>query len=466
MPPVIDTLLPFEWLFAQSALELRSVVHTTAGFTAIHPTEMMDPSPYILPGSIVLTTGITWTGSPTTIEDYVHRLHNAGTIGIGFGTEVAVDKVPATLISSCRALGLGLFEVPLHVPFVSIQSTAFDERERRRNRSRTRLNKLHSTLAAEAASSGLPGLVAEASSHLNCSIAVADPSGDIVAMEDPHGLHQTLADALLPNTSFAKVSLHLATITTRTAVGNVVAAAAPSSFSTFDRAVLTYAAELCDVLSYKTDSTDGNLAVANVIAPDLALPLALRELESFLNSAHVRVCGIEATSPVALEESLAKMPYPTLRASDTEALVLTPPDAEVVPQRQVRAAISRSCPLSDITPSLAEFILDVARSARAGSVISPQETADSWVTGTSFRDLLTSHVNAQVTQLDEAGLATHLVSFLRHDGNIAAAADELNIHRHTMRSRLTAINTVLGSDIRDPIVKSQWTVAMTALGRL
>ncbi|GAB3854375.1 hypothetical protein GCM10028801_08390 [Nocardioides maradonensis] len=53
-----------------------------------------------------------------------------------------------------------------------------------------------------------------------------------------------------------------------------------------------------------------------------------------------------------------------------------------------------------------------------------------------------------------------LRTFLAHNGKADASAAALNIHRHTLRYRMTQIETALGRDLDDPTVRSELWIAL------
>ncbi len=100
----------------------------------VEPSELEDPTPYLLDGEFVLTAGLPFRegvndddgagagGSPSTsrVEEYVRRLVDAGVAALGFGLEPYYDAVPDHVAAACREQGLTLVEVPASVPFAAL----------------------------------------------------------------------------------------------------------------------------------------------------------------------------------------------------------------------------------------------------------------------------------------------------------------------------------------------------------
>ncbi|RKT56280.1 PucR family transcriptional regulator [Saccharothrix australiensis] len=82
----------------------------------VHSTELADPTPFLAGGELLLTTGIALGPH----RAYVRRLVDAGAAGLGFGTGLSHDHVPAGLVEAAREAGLPLVEVPREIPFIAI----------------------------------------------------------------------------------------------------------------------------------------------------------------------------------------------------------------------------------------------------------------------------------------------------------------------------------------------------------
>lgn len=138
MFPTLDALL------AHRPLALRLLAGDTperprlAPVTWAHSTDLTDPTPFLEPGSIVLTTGAQLpvddgppggTTAPEAVVDaYVHRLRGAGVLALGYGSDVVRGDPPPALVGACARMGLPLFEVPYATPFVAVAAWVAQER--------------------------------------------------------------------------------------------------------------------------------------------------------------------------------------------------------------------------------------------------------------------------------------------------------------------------------------------------
>lgn len=89
----------------------------------VEPSELADPTPYLLDGEFVLTAGLPFLddgGTKESAEAYVQRLVAAGVAALGFGLEPYYDAVPDHVLLACRTHQLTLVQIPSSVPFAAI----------------------------------------------------------------------------------------------------------------------------------------------------------------------------------------------------------------------------------------------------------------------------------------------------------------------------------------------------------
>jgi len=89
----------------------------------VEPSELEDPTPYLLDGEFVLTAGRPFLddgGTKESAEAYVRRLVAAGVAALGFGLEPYFDAVPERVRSACQKHQLTLVQIPSSVPFAAI----------------------------------------------------------------------------------------------------------------------------------------------------------------------------------------------------------------------------------------------------------------------------------------------------------------------------------------------------------
>jgi purine catabolism regulator len=88
-------------------------------------TELGDPRPFLSGGELVLTTGLTQRTAAAQRE-FVARIASCGVAGLGFGTRLTHNVVPAATLAAARAAGLPVLEVPYSTPFIAVDRFVAD----------------------------------------------------------------------------------------------------------------------------------------------------------------------------------------------------------------------------------------------------------------------------------------------------------------------------------------------------
>jgi PucR family transcriptional regulator, purine catabolism regulatory protein len=118
-------MLTVESLVAE--LDLRLLTgeeHARATVRWVHSTELLDPTPWLRGGELLLTTGLQLQGAKFQRE-FVERLVEREIAGLGFGTGFVHKKVPAGILNTARKRGFPLFEVPYELPFIAVTERVF-----------------------------------------------------------------------------------------------------------------------------------------------------------------------------------------------------------------------------------------------------------------------------------------------------------------------------------------------------
>jgi len=98
--------------------------HAEVNVRWVHSTELLDPTPWLRGGELLLTTGLQLSGAKLQRE-FVERLAEREIAGLGFGTGFVHKKVPAAVLNTARKLGFPLFEVPYELPFIAVTERVF-----------------------------------------------------------------------------------------------------------------------------------------------------------------------------------------------------------------------------------------------------------------------------------------------------------------------------------------------------
>ncbi len=85
------------------------------------PTELLDPTPFLEPNSLLLTSGIGMNFSEErTWDAYVERLATVPVAAVAFSTGIAHHAVPPGLIAACEKHETPLIEVPATIPSLQL----------------------------------------------------------------------------------------------------------------------------------------------------------------------------------------------------------------------------------------------------------------------------------------------------------------------------------------------------------
>ena len=82
--------------------------------------ELLDPTPYLEGGELLLTTGLETVGWRSEWSEYVERLVAAGVAALGLGVGLTHRRPPASLVRVCERAGLNLVQVPRPTSFVAV----------------------------------------------------------------------------------------------------------------------------------------------------------------------------------------------------------------------------------------------------------------------------------------------------------------------------------------------------------
>jgi PucR family transcriptional regulator, purine catabolism regulatory protein len=92
----------------------------------VHISELLDPTPWLSGGELLLTTGLQ-LDSPERQREFITRLADHHLAGLGFGTGFEHEVVPEPLIEIATDREFPVFEVPYELPFIAITEAAFTQ---------------------------------------------------------------------------------------------------------------------------------------------------------------------------------------------------------------------------------------------------------------------------------------------------------------------------------------------------
>ncbi|MDH6237422.1 PucR family transcriptional regulator [Cryobacterium sp. CG_9.6] len=189
-PSIAPPLLPsLRRLLAQPNLNVRLLTAETAlppgaldrPVDWVHSSDLPDPTPFLSPHQMLLTTGRQFafdTMTDAVYTDYVQRLTAHGISCLGFGTEVIRDGTPDALIAACLAGGMPLIEVPYDTPFIAVARAGGDlVAELRFARDTWTLGAQRAISLAALRPDGLSATLSELSRQLGHWVALFDSNG-------------------------------------------------------------------------------------------------------------------------------------------------------------------------------------------------------------------------------------------------------------------------------------------------
>ncbi|GAA1325949.1 PucR family transcriptional regulator [Leucobacter albus] len=104
--------------------------------------ELEDPGPYMLPGDLLMVTGLAFSGDAEHDREYVSRLRASGVSAILFGLEPVHAQLPATLLQACQAENFPLIVLPPPIYFAAVTSIVNRALETERTRALEHMNTL------------------------------------------------------------------------------------------------------------------------------------------------------------------------------------------------------------------------------------------------------------------------------------------------------------------------------------
>jgi purine catabolism regulator len=143
---------------------------------------MDDPTPWMVQGSLLLTTGPKFEEDPQVAVDLVRLLRRSGMVGIGVAITPHVTEVPVAAIEAAEAAGLPLLRIPRETPFrkvTSYVSNALASRDMHRLRRSVALQeRLLELLVAE---NDIGGFIARLGDLLGVTTVLLGVEGQLVA---------------------------------------------------------------------------------------------------------------------------------------------------------------------------------------------------------------------------------------------------------------------------------------------
>jgi DNA-binding PucR family transcriptional regulator len=163
----------------------------------VHISELLDPTPWLSGGELLLTTGMQ-LDTPAQQREFLARLADHHLAGLGFGTGFKHAEVPAPLLEVAAEREFPVFEVPYEVPFIAVTEAAFtqlvNEQYAVLRRALAAQERLERIVLSER---GLDALVGALSTLIGAAVVVFDSRGQLLQQHEfRRGLDGELLETL------------------------------------------------------------------------------------------------------------------------------------------------------------------------------------------------------------------------------------------------------------------------------
>lgn len=494
-------------LFADRGLDLTRIGDDSADgrpMRYVAFTELLDPTPYLAGGEVILTAGRSLpVDDETQVDAFVLRLIRKGTVALGFGFERMYDTVPPLLVEACAQRGLPLFGIPAATSFARISRFVTELVARyEKDALRQPFDAQRRLVSAAGRAGGTTQVLAELAALLHGWVVLLEPSGAV----------RTSAGSV-PDEAPARLAMEVERIRAR-------GVRASSSLFMGDRSVSVHplgasgSAMAYLAVGWGAEEQD----LARIVVPAgvslltsveeqererLALERRLREAVARLMidghgdaAAVVAAAGeglrrdwdgirgelvaLQARGTPAQLSSLAEDPrmHAVFAVFDGDVIALAPSPA--VARETGRMMLAHGLAVGIALPHPAERIGQAIAQARAAleSVVGAGTMREfegglaAGIQSVISDDVAAAWASAALAPLDEtrederARLLATTSAYLRHGGRWAAAAAEVQVHPHTLRYRIRRVEELLNSSMDSPRVRANLWLALEIRERI
>ncbi len=498
-------MLTVERLLREAGLELAAGhASAAAAVRSVHSTELLDPTPWLTGGELLLTTG-SQLRSDERQREYVARLAAHGIAGVGLGVGFEHRALPAALLDAAGEHALPVFEVPYELPFLAITERAFShlvsEQYDALRRSTAIQERLERLVLEERGLGEVMRMVAEA---IGGSATVLSGRGDTIAgggslePAEREALHAAIAAGGAVAEPLGRRALVLPVVgRDRTPAQAWLAGICGHDLGDFERLILQQAATVValELMRLRIARDTERRLAGDVLAEALTGRLHPEELTARLRpfglGAEVAVLAFATRDPVAAESLLDA----ALARADVRALVAIrgtllcaivdmgagwrdPVEiarrmrAELaVEDSAVRAAASRVASAQSLRRSFheARCALEAVRFTNGNAPeVASHHDLGSFHLLLSLQDdeALRSYCDSVLSGVFEGDpayaeeLLRSLDAFLEHNGHWERAAAQVFCHRHTLRYRIRRVEELTGRSLTSPRDRIEFWLAL------
>lgn len=463
--------------------------------------ELDDPAPFLEGGEVLLTTGLETAGWTGRWDRYVRSLAEAGVVAIGIAVDLTYLRAPSDLVSACRAHRVDLFEVPRETRFVTISRALASQLQlEEESANRAALESQRALTQAALRDNEPEALIAELARAGAMAAVVA---GDGTVLLGPLGDRPELLDVPVVTDAVARMRPQgLRAASSLSSPGGTVLVnplgvkGRPDRYLVVgfsgrvgdaQRSTVTTAVALLSLAeerrraSREADRRLQSRAVELLTAGDLRTAQVLLGAGSGPRPRLPRQAVVLRASGAAarLEDGLVRLERDRViagvvsRNNAPELISVVREDlAETVARRLgrggLRVGIGEPRPLADLTVSH-------ETAGHALRLTTPDARVVSWAEGVR-RGVLSLVDEARAAAFaatylaplePEPALVETLGSYLRHHGSLLRVAEDLGVHRNTVRHRVEKIEALLERSLMDPQVRvDAWVALRTRQGNV
>lgn len=454
--------------------------------TAVHISELVDPTSYVVGGELLLTTGLILPTSKIEWDGYVSRLRSIPIAALGIGLGPRYSEPPEALVEACKASGLTLLIVPDPTPFLTITKTYWSARARSSEQHLQDEVAVHRALIDAAASPDPPAEVLRrlaravdgwaASLTSTGKLDQIHPAGSVEEAEALQSEVERLeVGGIHSAASFVARGRYVAIfpLSVEQAVVGYLAVGTPEQLSATHRRVVLTAVALLSIDSIRWQRTApareaaarcvaslvdlGHLEAARQLAELEGLPMLQREGRVVLVHARdsekvVRVVKSWSADVLAVAITRAESWYllhpghprlTDLRRSLSKA----DPTASAVVSELVR--------LEDIGTTRSRLADRLHGLSRGELELDEFPLGDARLIVARLDDFL---------EMQNRDLIAAVAAYFRHRGQWVQASRDLGVHRNTLRYRVSRAREALGVDIDDPDIAARLWLLMRERG--
>jgi purine catabolism regulator len=464
--------------------------------------EHLDPTPWLEGGDLLLTTGMAIVDDPEQSTAYVERLMAADVAGIGFGIGLTHSGIPPSLVTSAEAVGLPVVEVPQPVPFVAVSkavSRLLTAQEYAESAASFECQRRLIRAALTDTAGRTDDLVAVLAKHVRGFCLHLDARGGVVAANPAAAaarapellseIERLRPRGLLASSAVSSADEHIVVVPIglKGAADGFLVVGSDRPTRAADQSVVNVAVSLISWQVSRPLAMDEGMdpwrrllvtaARQGGFDHDTLEELGLGGMQPRRAAAMVvRGVGSRPVADSVLTE-LASISGVLASRRSTDVVAFGPIDETGrLPAEVLALAVS-----ADVGAMGVSCALDLTMASNVRQALEQAELAVALGAGLQVFDEeptrgLASLIDAATTSAWAQGYLGHLMSipegtelmgtlraWLDQHGQVDATAQQLGIHRHTVRHRIRRAEGVLGRSLDDPAVRADLWFALNAV---